>query len=223
MAKRSATELFEHYYTGLVFSLPIKDATFMDELCKHDLFPGDVKSKLESLTITYERSSYFLDNVIKPGLAVGNSRCFVSLLTVMKCNKHDNVKDLATKIEKELVVDIKCNCSIARCKMKFFNFQYYYVDSSKPLLRDLHNIVIPKVANDWYNLAIQLFNESQLPRLDEISTIYSNDRRRGCVEMLKCWLKVTPGATWNNLIHALRAPGLQLLAIANDVEKEVEG
>ena len=108
MAKKSATELFEHYYVGLVFSLPIKDADFMDELLKNDLLPEDVKSKVESLTVYSETSSYFLDNVIKPGLAVGNSRCFVSLLTVMKCNKHDNVKDLATKIEKELTIDVKC-------------------------------------------------------------------------------------------------------------------
>ena len=68
-----------------------------------------------------------------------------------------------------------------------------------------------------------MFSESQLPRLDEISTTYSNDRRRGCIEMLKYWLQITPGATWDNLIHALRAPGLQLLTIADDVEKEVKG
>ena len=112
MAKRSATELFERYYTGLVFSLPIKDADFMDELLTHGLLRADVKSKLESLTVHYERSSYFLDNIIKPGLAVGNTRCFVSLLTVMKCNKHDNVKDLAILIEKELIVDVKCKIII---------------------------------------------------------------------------------------------------------------
>ena len=110
MAKRSATELLERYYTVLVFSLPIKDADFMDELLKHDLLPGGVKSKLESLVEVNERSSYFLDNVIKPGLAVGNS--FVSLLTVMKCNKHDNVKELATKIEQELTIDVKCKTII---------------------------------------------------------------------------------------------------------------
>ena len=108
MAKRSATELFEHYYTTLVFSLPVKDADFMDELLKHDLLPGDMKFKLESLTVHKQKSSYFLDKVIKPRLAVGNSRYFVSLLTVMKCNKHDNVKDLAKEIEKELIIDIKC-------------------------------------------------------------------------------------------------------------------
>ena len=43
------------------------------------------------------------------------------------------------------------------------------------------------------------------------------------MEMLNYWLKITPDANWDNLIHALRAPGLHLLAIANDVEKEVKG
>ena len=88
------------------------DVDFMDELLKHDLLPGGVKSKLKSLTGHYERSSYFLDNVIKPALAVGNSRCFVSLLNVLKCNKHDNVKDLATKIDKELNINVKCKITI---------------------------------------------------------------------------------------------------------------
>ena len=111
MAKRSATELFEHYYAALVFSLPIKDVDFMDELFKCGLLPGDLKIKLESLTVHNERSSYFLDSVIKPGLAVGNNRDFVSLLTVMKSNKHDNVKDLAKKMENELAVDLKCKIS----------------------------------------------------------------------------------------------------------------
>ena len=116
MAKRSATELFEHYYTTLVYLLPSKDVDFIDELRKHDILPGGVKSKLESLSEINERSSYFLDNVIKPGLAVGNSRCFVSLLTVMKCNKHDNVKELATKIGKDLTIeDVKCKTIIFVC------------------------------------------------------------------------------------------------------------
>ena len=60
MAQRSATELFERYYAVLVFSLPIKDADFMDELLKHGLLRADVKSKLESLTVHKQRSSYFL-------------------------------------------------------------------------------------------------------------------------------------------------------------------
>ena len=108
MAKRSPTELFEHYYTSLVYLLPMKDATFMDELSKHDLLSEDIKAKLESLTKHNQRASCFLDSVIKPGLAAGNSGCFVSLLAVMKSCKHDSVKELGIQIEKELATDIKC-------------------------------------------------------------------------------------------------------------------
>ena len=109
MARRSSTEVFERYYTTLCFLLPIKDTDFIDELHKHDLLPGDLKIKLESQTECNERSSFFLDYVIKSELAVGKGRCFGSLLTVMKNSKHENVQDLAKKIEKELAVDkMKC-------------------------------------------------------------------------------------------------------------------
>ena len=108
MAKRSATELLEHYYMAMIYLLPIRDVDFLDKLCKHDLLPGDVKFQLESLTILSEKSSYFLDNVIRPRLAAGNSRCFSGLISVMKRSRYDNVKELAIKIEKELPTDAKC-------------------------------------------------------------------------------------------------------------------
>ena len=97
------------------------------------------------------------------------------------------------------------------------------LDMSKPLLKDLHSIVVPKVANKWYELGIQLLNESQLPRLNGIRAAYANDHQGGCVEMLQHWLNITPEASWDNLIHALRTPVLELLAIAGDIEKEVKG
>ena len=94
----------------------------------------------------------------------------------------------------------------------------------KPILRDLHTIIIPEIATDWYELAIQLFDDSQLSKLDEISAAHSNNRREGCIEMLKYWLKITPEATctWDNLIHVLKEP-LGLLSIAENVEKKVKG
>ena len=108
MAKKSATELFEQYHKTLIYSLPMKDATFIDELLANDLLTGDSKIKLELLAVLNQRASYFLDHVIKPELAVGNSRCFVSLLTIMKSSMHENAKDLAKEIENELAIDIKC-------------------------------------------------------------------------------------------------------------------
>ena len=125
MAKRSTTELFEQYHPILVYLLPVKDTDFIDKLLEHDLLSEDVKSKLESLTVPYERSSYLLNNVIKPGLVVGNNRCFVNLLSVMKCSKHDLVKDLAIKIEKELDIDVKCK-NIINIRMCFYLFIIMY-------------------------------------------------------------------------------------------------
>ena len=55
-----------------------------------------------------ERSSYFLDNVIKPRLTIDKGECFVKLLTIMKSSKYDNVKELAKLIEKELAIDTNC-------------------------------------------------------------------------------------------------------------------
>ena len=108
MTKRPASELFKDYYRTLVYSLPMKDATFMDELLKHGLLTADLKIKLESLSMHNQRASYFLDTVIKFRLTVGNNRCFVNLLTIMKSSTHDNVKELAKEIENELAVDTKC-------------------------------------------------------------------------------------------------------------------
>ena len=112
MAQSSATELFEQYYKTLIYVLPMKDATFMDELLGNGLLTGDVKIKLDSLTVLNQRASYFLDSVIKPELAIGRSRSFVNLLTIMKSNKYDNVKELAKEIENELAIDIKCKIII---------------------------------------------------------------------------------------------------------------
>ena len=88
----------------------------------------------------------------------------------------------------------------------------------------MHIIIVPKIAKVWYELAIQLFDNSQLPKLDEIRTTHSSKLREGCIEMLKYWLEITPEATctWDNLIYVLRER-LELVAIAEDVEKKVKG
>ena len=85
------------------------------------------------------------------------------------------------------------------------------------------NIVAPKVSNKWYELGIQLFKQSQLPKLDAIQTSFTTENQRACIEMLKLWLEITPEATWDDVIHALRAPGLELLSTADSVEKEIKG
>ena len=87
----------------------MKDNDFMKDLFKHDqLIPEDLKHKLENYSDRKDRTSYFLDNVIKAGLAVNDKKYFANLLTVMNNSKYDNVKDLAKQIELEYDVDAKC-------------------------------------------------------------------------------------------------------------------
>ena len=112
MAKRSALELFDHYYQALIFSLPMKDNHFTEQLFRH---VQDIKQKLEDIPERKDRTSYFLDNVIKAGLAVGDKTCFVNLLTVMNNSKYDNVKDLAKQIESEYDVDVHCKLMLHIC------------------------------------------------------------------------------------------------------------
>ena len=118
MAKRSSLELFEHYYQGLIYSLPMKDANFMDHLIKHGLVSIDIRKILEGLSAHKERASYFLDNVIKPKILVGNNTYFDKLLTVMNNSNYDNTKDLAKEIEMEYDSDAKCKfiiCTYCMC------------------------------------------------------------------------------------------------------------
>jgi len=101
----AAKELFEHYNGGLVNCLPMKDVEFLELLKERKLLPDDVKNSLEKLVKTTERSSYFLDMIIKQGLDNDDDSHFINLLDAMKKSSYDVVRDLALKIQKELGVD----------------------------------------------------------------------------------------------------------------------
>ena len=110
MDKTSPLQLFEQHYQNLVCSLPLKDTDFIEDLSKHDLLPENIKIQLEKQSKHKERASYFLDNVIKPGLIVGDNTCFVSLLTVMKNSHYDSVKDIAVLVESQCNDNVKGKC-----------------------------------------------------------------------------------------------------------------
>ena len=113
MDKTSALQLFEQYYENLVYCLPLNDTDFIEDLSKHDLLPENIKIQLEKQSKHKERASYFLDNVIKPGLIDGDNTCFVSLLTVMKNSQYDSLKDIAVLMESQCNdnANSKCVCA----------------------------------------------------------------------------------------------------------------
>ena len=102
MAKTSAKELLELYNQGLLACLPMKDITFLEVLKSKGLLPDDVRSSLEQIDETTERSSYFLEKMIKTGFDDGNDSHFTNLLAAMIESNHDIVKDLALEIQNKL-------------------------------------------------------------------------------------------------------------------------
>ena len=93
-----------------------------------------------------------------------------------------------------------------------------YVVSSKPTLKKLQQTkIITAVGSKWYELGIELLDEDQSTQLKIIKTNNQEVTRR-CSEMFLFWLETHSTATWQNLVDALKAPGVEL----NDVAAMVE-
>ena len=105
MAKTSAKELFEYYNQGLLACLPMKDVTFLDVLERKKLLPDKVRNSLKQMDKTTEKSSYFLEKIIKTGFDNGDDSHFIYLLAAMTESSNDNVKDLAIEIQNKLGMD----------------------------------------------------------------------------------------------------------------------
>ena len=98
----------------------------------------------------------------------------------------------------------------------------YVSGRSKPTIKQLLNIVTPKVAAKYYELGIELYKDSDVNHLDTIQRGCAMDYTKGCTDMLKFWLTTyKDAATWDKLINGLEAKGLQLNSIALDIKREL--
>ena len=92
------------------------------------------------------------------------------------------------------------------------------IGDDRPSLKDLYDHVVREVAHKWKDLGVQLLRNDQQKELD----IIEKDHPRDAVECCKCvlnkWLDTTTGATWNQLISALKSSTLQLDYLANQIE-----
>ena len=91
-----------------------------------------------------------------------------------------------------------------------------FIGSDRPLLRDLHNHVMTQAAHKWRDLGIQLLEYYQI---DIIEATYPRDDVRCCMVVLKRWLETSVDASWNQLIRALRSPGVQLDHLVDQLEQ----
>ena len=103
----SVKKLLEKYNDGFIQCLPMNDSSFIDILIKKGLLSDDVKSSIDQLNTSTEKSSYFIECVIKKQFDNGNNSSFTNLLDAMKESNHAVVKDLALQIQRSLHVNSK--------------------------------------------------------------------------------------------------------------------
>ena len=79
------------------------------------------------------------------------------------------------------------------------------------------------MAPNWYEIGVMLLEGEQESQLILIQSDYGSDVRKCCLAMLQYWMDTHPEATWHQLVTALRSPGVDLFAIATDIEKNFTG
>ena len=75
------------------------------------------------------------------------------------------------------------------------------------------------IATKWHDVGVELLSQKGEKALRIIKANNAGNVSECCAEMLQLWLDRQPRATWNQLIEALRSPGIQL----NDVASQLEG
>ena len=75
------------------------------------------------------------------------------------------------------------------------------------------------VGKKWHYLGIELFDSNDVGDLDTIEAEHPSDLNKCCIEMFNMWLKKQPTASWNQLMEALRQPGIELGTLASNIEQ----
>ncbi|XP_065910680.1 uncharacterized protein [Dysidea avara] len=77
-------------------------------------------------------------------------------------------------------------------------------------------------ATDWYDIGLELLATEHQSMLSNNKKNNRNNVSEACNWMLELWIGKQPEATWNQLIKALRAPGIELNTVASQIEGMLE-
>lgn len=100
-----------------------------------------------------------------------------------------------------------------------FTSTFIHIGTDTPSLVYLNRYVRESIAVKWHDVGIELLKQEGEKALRIIKANNAGNVSECCAEMLQLWLRRQPSATWNQLICALRSPGIQL----NDVVMKIEG
>jgi len=97
-----AMVVFKRFYSELIKVLPTIINNLVIKLYSDELLSGDHKERIDSLPTDKEKTEYFLDKVIKPGLQldVPYTKIFDAMLKVMKVSDDPTINYLVDKIQK---------------------------------------------------------------------------------------------------------------------------
>ena len=94
-----------------------------------------------------------------------------------------------------------------------------FAGHQQPSLKLLNRYVRGSVGMKWHDLGIELLDSDDVGELDTIEAEHPSDLNKCCTKMFNLWLKKQPTASWNQLIEALRQPGIELGTLASNIEQ----
>ena len=97
-----------------------------------------------------------------------------------------------------------------------------FVADSSPSTKELLPYLV-HIAPSWYVVGAALLEPERESQLKLIRKNNHSDAKQCCLHMLEYWMETHPNATWYHLITALRAPGVDLTVVANEIEKNFAG
>ena len=87
-----------------------------------------------------------------------------------------------------------------------------HIGHDRPALKLLNKYVRKGVSSKWHDLGLELLEQEDEEKLNEIESSNPNDVSKCCKDMFQLWLRKCTNATWNQLIQALKEVELNNLA-----------
>ena len=93
-------DVFKKFYSKLTKVLPMIINNVVTKLYSDKLLSGDHKGCIDSMPIDEEKTEYFLNKVIKPGLEIEYTKLFDGMLGVMRTSDDSTINYLVSEIQK---------------------------------------------------------------------------------------------------------------------------
>ena len=99
-AMADSMEVFKKFYSELTKGLPMIINDLVTKLYSDKLLSGDHKRRIDSWPTDEEKTEYFLNKVIRPGLEIKYTKQFDEMLRVMKTSDDCAISYLVDEIQK---------------------------------------------------------------------------------------------------------------------------